>query len=349
MIRVAASHALDEGNLLGDIPVRGAHDGAAVGSRRAEHTLELDGGNHVGIPAVSVFPLVPGVILVEAGRENDRPHLDPIHLGGNRVIDGLGLADIGADATPQTAPATQTSFGFLNGHLLGKTQLDLVEGLDSLRRFLLRHGNPGLLFDALPDVLHGKEGLFQFPSRLQVRAPEITVNGNRGPFPRCHGIDGHGRPRHQVPTREDTGEVGFQGQVIHDQGAPSGHPESKGFEKRRIRSLTDGRNYHVSVEHNFTPLYGNRPASARGVRIAETHSNHLDTRDLPTPTHNRDGRNKITDRNPFCQGLLDLFVIGGHLFPGPTVADLNRACPGPEGAARRIDGHIPAPDHNNVA
>ncbi len=64
---VPAPHALKEGNLLRELPVRGTGKDPAI----AKHFVEILGGDHVLVSPISIFLLLGGIVRIDPGGNDD--------------------------------------------------------------------------------------------------------------------------------------------------------------------------------------------------------------------------------------------------------------------------------------
>ena len=83
---------------LGGLAVGGPADVALRGAGGREHPLELHVGQHVGGAAEAELAAAGGVEGLEAGREDHAADFQLERLGRLIVVDGAGLADLGAQA-----------------------------------------------------------------------------------------------------------------------------------------------------------------------------------------------------------------------------------------------------------
>ena len=76
--------------------IRRPHHVALGDAGGVEHALELEAGDHVGIPAVAVGPQLAGVELLETDRDEDRAGVDLDLLRPHVEVDGVDVAGLGA-------------------------------------------------------------------------------------------------------------------------------------------------------------------------------------------------------------------------------------------------------------
>ena len=101
VFHIPGAHALEPGDLLGLLVVRGPDQVAAEGPGGRENPLELQGGHHIGQSVVMVGPALGGIEGLESRRQDHGLHcnipflvgLGEVHRpGGTEFLAGLALA-----------------------------------------------------------------------------------------------------------------------------------------------------------------------------------------------------------------------------------------------------------------
>ena len=102
------------------------------GPRRREDPLELEGIDHIGIPAETVLLQLCGVVDIVAWGKDDRPHPEVPDSLHHVVIDGVDATFVEA-AQALGADAAGEAPGRLGLSLLvGEPEIDLLECADPL-------------------------------------------------------------------------------------------------------------------------------------------------------------------------------------------------------------------------
>ena len=344
VLMVPGSHALDEGDFLRYVAVRGTHHRAVKGAGGAQHPLELDARHHIGIPAVAVFPPLARIILVESRGENHRAYLelhDRILLG---VVDGLGLTHLQTDAAAEALAAVEAPLGLGDCFFFCESGLNLLKGPGPLRRG--KRGAPlaPLVGDPRRHILDDK-AIRLLPPRREVHAPEVAVDGEGRPLPPGDGLNGDPRPRLCITPGVDPGERGGAGQGVNLDGPPRGDPDLfLCWVKGHDDLLPDGGDEQIDGHGELGTLGRQGPPAPRGIRLPQPHPNQLQSGDPPVLDHDPGGGRQETDIHPLFQGGRYLLGTGGHLPSGTAIQDGRLLGPHPEGAAGRINGHVPAAD-----
>ena len=92
MIAVARTGALNEGDVLGFLPVGRPHQLAAGRTERVQHALELDAGDHIGVTIVAVGLDLVGIVRFPAGGPDHGTDLELDRRFLHAEIDGVVLA-----------------------------------------------------------------------------------------------------------------------------------------------------------------------------------------------------------------------------------------------------------------
>ncbi|OPY13066.1 MAG: hypothetical protein A4E69_01836 [Syntrophus sp. PtaB.Bin138] len=88
---------VNPGDIVGMPHVGGTQYFPFMGTCGAEEPLVVKAGDHIGKIVIMIFLLRPGIIGLDARRQNNRPDPDFHLLRLLTEIDGLGLADADAD------------------------------------------------------------------------------------------------------------------------------------------------------------------------------------------------------------------------------------------------------------
>ena len=225
--RVAGANALQPGDALWLLAIRRTLHVPAKRPGGRQDTLELDAGHHVGIVAVAVFALEPGVEGLHAWGQDDSAHVQLADLVHHIVDHGLGLARIETLQALRADAAGETAFRLSQGLFLGQAQAHLAEVVDALRnrQVSLLHARLIHYITPLQSLLNLL--LAQLDFGLQDRLPcaqflaaQVAVNGTGGLMPGGDGLHHEGRPRHRIPAGEHPGLARGQRIRIHLDGPP---------------------------------------------------------------------------------------------------------------------------------
>ena len=113
VFNIPGAHALEPGDLLGLLVVRGPDQVAAERSGSGENPLELQGGDHIGQGVVMVGPALDGIKGLKPRGQDHGPDLDLFGFGLHGVVDGPGLAGgdalhaLGADPAVEASVASR--------------------------------------------------------------------------------------------------------------------------------------------------------------------------------------------------------------------------------------------------
>jgi len=320
---VPGAHALDEGDFMRFTTIADPLDMPEIGAGGGEDPLELDAGDDVLIDTVAVLAPEPCVKDFEARGGDDGPDLDGFFFKGVIVVDGAGDAGIDALVAFRADPAGQASLRLRHGLFLGEADAHFSEVRPPVFGFhvgifdpgnLGHLGNVGLVGQTLGPVLR--------PTRRDILAFQIAVDGHRRLLARINGLDDGLGTRNDIAAGKDAGNIRGEGYGIDVEVFPlvDGNAAFLGNEIE-IRLLTDGGNQGVAGNDEFRTLDLHGAAAAAGIGLAEFHAGALHSRDLPVLPDDALGGHEEFHLDALFQCLFDLLGRGGHFRPGTAVED----------------------------
>ena len=122
-------------------------------------------------------------------------------------------------------------------------------------------------------------------------------------------------------------------------------------EGRALGSHADCHQDGVARDHEFAALDGLRAAAARGVGRPKSHALTAQPRDLAgVIADDLDGRDKEAELHAVVFGVVDLGLVGRHLFTAAAIRHGRFGGAEADGGARGIHGHVAAAhDHDALA
>ena len=209
MFAVARANALEERDTARRCAVRRPQDAAPGGPGRAQQALELERRDHIGIAPQAVFLAEFGAVRLVTGRQHHGAHPNGARLRCFAVIDGAGLALVGAAQTLRTHPAGQAAPRLLPGLLFGVARLYLAKTAQPLGDGQLRERGPRLAHDlaapqppidlGLLDMGHRQAGHSQRRHRF---AAQVSMDGLSGGMARGDRLNRERRARDRVASGE---------------------------------------------------------------------------------------------------------------------------------------------------
>ncbi|OPY06355.1 MAG: hypothetical protein A4E66_02236 [Syntrophus sp. PtaB.Bin001] len=345
---IAGPDALYPGNPFGLPAVIETDDMPAIGSGSGKHPLKLNAGDNIFVTRKAEFSLASGVVLLEAGGQDDGADIQFHDFVSHGVIHSLLIAGRNTGHAFGALGAVQATLGFRRGILNGESGFHFLEIGNSIGNgeFLRRSAR------ALFNRSGGGEKFFR--DRMDrcleaigrhVFSVQITVDGFRGPFSRRYCLNDRRRSRGVVASGKNAWRRGLQCFGIDFEATPF-RVQAEMPDQPAVDPLADGDENPVGVDGGdvLFIIPGGKPA----VLVKDLGAGlQLDSGDGAF-AENAVGTPTVADRDAFRQGGLDLFAMGWHFVPffQGNHLDLGRAQP--ERRSGYVNRNIAAADDQDV-
>ena len=327
---------------------------AAVGPRRRENALELNGGDHVvDVPEAELF-LFLGHESLDPGAEDKGSHIEREFPVLHRVIDGVGLAGLDAHQALAAAGAVETAERLGACLLTGVHGLDLVETGGPRLRLEFFGLDPRGVDDPLFQLLHLLGGDWIGPllagteSRIDGLSREVVADGPGGPFALLDGVDHARGAEHHIAAGKESIATGGHGHRVGRDGLPARGLEAEEFGQLAIGRLAHGGNQRVRFDHEVRTLDRHRAPPAALVGFPEFHADALDADHAALFREDLKRRREKGEVDALGERVLDLARIRGHLLDRAAVHDAHLFRPKAARCPRGVDRRVAATDDHHV-
>ena len=176
-------------------------------------------------------------------------------------------------------------------------------------------------------------------------AAQVLINAGGSHFGLVDGVDDVLGATVGIAAYEDTGHRGGLGVAVCHHTVPI--ELDSALDELGVRRLGDGGNDDVKLLHiGLTAGHGLAPAGA--VELAQLLLHDADAVELAANAHKVGGVDQGADLDAFFQSVLDLHLVGGHIFLGPAVKHDHFLGAQTDCGTGRVDGGVAAADDGHL-